>query len=340
MPDMNAVPTVQAPPRVPRSAGRSRLVVAAATVGVLILAFEAYAIGSWIGNGEATPTTKGPDEVPTSMVVSTRVAEIGAWIVAIWVLNRFLVQPWRREGHITSDGIFLAVCATLFWLDPLYQYSRSWSNYNAEFVNLGSWAQLPFAPNEHAHLFPEGLIFGSALYIAMVFGGMAVGNWFMHTLARHFPALRGWHLAGACLLFLFAIDIVLEGLIFVRLGLYVFPGAGGPMINDGHYYQFPLLYALCVTLTWWVWSCLRYFKDDRGNTIAERGIEHLNLSPRRERGVRFLAIAGVMHVLGLLVFVLPMNLISIHHDGEVPADFQNRSYLLGGLCYPAVECPR
>lgn len=333
---------VASPPSTSRTTGprgRPKLVLAAVALGVLILSFEAYAFLSWIGNGEATPTTKGPDEVPTSMVVGTRVAEIGAWAVGFWVLWQFMIKPWRREGHITSDGIFLCVCTTLFWLDPLYQYSRSWSNYNAEFVNLGSWTQLPFAPNDNAHLFPEALIFASALYVAMVFGGMAVGNWFMHKLAARFPAMRGWQLALACLAFLFVIDVVLEGLIFVRLGLYVFPSAGGPMINDGHYYQFPLLYAMCVTLTWWVWSCLRYFKDDRGNTIAERGIEQLNLSPRRERGVRFLAIAGVMHVLGLLVFVLPMNLISIHHDGEVPADFQNRSYLLGGLCYPNVECP-
>jgi hypothetical protein len=46
-----------------------------------------------------------------------------------------------------------------------------------------------------------------------------------------------------------------------------------------------------------------------------------------------------MHALGLLCFVLPMNLISLN-SGTVPADFQHRSYLLGGLCYPNVECPR
>jgi hypothetical protein len=334
---MNAVSTARAPAPSTGRGERPRIVIVAATLGALILAFEAYAFSSWIGDGQASRTGAGPDSIPTSMVVTARVAEIGAWALALWVLNRFLVQPWRREGHLTSDGIFLCVCATLFWLDPLYQYSRSWSNYNAAFVNLGSWAQLPGAPNEHAHQFPEALIFGSALYVAMVFGGMATGNWFMRTLGRRYPAMKGRHLAIACFVFLYAIDIVLEGFVFVRLGCYVFPAANGPMINEGHYYQFPLTYATCVVLTWWVWSCLRYFKDDKGNTLAERGVERLGLSGRPERGVRFLAIAGVMHALGLLCFVLPMNLISLH-EGKVPADFEHRSYLLGGLCYPNVEC--
>jgi hypothetical protein len=334
---VSAASSVQSPtPSVART-GRPLLLTAAVALGVLVLLVEAYALLSWVGTGDASHTGTGADKVPTSMVVSVRIAEIGAWVVAIWVLNRFLIRPWRREGHLTSDGIVLCVCTTLFWLDPLYQYSRSWSNYNAAFVNLGSWAQLPGAGNDHARLFPEGLIFGSALYVAMVFGGMATGNAFMHALGRRFPSMTGRQLAAACLAFLFAVDIVLEGFVFVRLGLYVFPGATGPMINKGHFYQYPLTYAACVTVTWWAWSCLRFFKDDKGNTIAERGVERLNLTPRRERGVRFLAIAGVMHVGGLLLFVLPMNLISLH-EGTVPADFQHRSYLLGGLCYPNVEC--
>jgi hypothetical protein len=302
-----------------------------AGIGAVILAVETFAIGRWIVSGEATRTPAGPDPVPGWMSVAAHTVEVVCWALSAWILWRFLIKPWRRDRRITFDGIVILVCATLFWLDPLYQYTRPWSNYNAVFFNLGSWAHLPGAPNDYAHLFPEPLIFASSLYIAMVFGGMAVAGAFMGALQRRHPQLPRWAVAGAALLFLFVVDVVLEGLVFVRLGLYVFPGAHGPMLFEGRYYQFPFDYSIGVTVTWWAWSCIRHFRDDQGRTFVERGT--------RRTGVRFLALAGVLHLSGLLLFVLPMNLRGLG-AAPWPDDFRHRSYLWAGLCSgPDVPCP-
>lgn len=310
-----------------------------AAVGVAVLAVETFAISRWIVSGEATRTPAGPDPIPEWMTIAAHTVEVVCWAVSAWILWRFLIRPWRQEGRITFDGIVILVCATLFWLDPLYQYTRPWSNYNAVFFNLGSWAKLPGAPNAYANLFPEPLIFASSLYIAMVFGGMAAAGAFMSGLRRRWPHLSRRTLAATCLLFLFVVDIVLEGLVFVRMGLYVFPGASGPMLFKGRYYQFPFDYSICVTVTWWAWSCIRYFRDDQGRTIVERGIDRLRVSERRRTTVRFLALAGVLHLSGLLLFVLPMNIRGLHAN-PWPDDFRNRSYLHAGLCSgPDVPCP-
>ena len=315
-----------------RRSGRVAPATVWAAIGAAILAVETFAIVRWIASGEATHTTSGPDPIPTATRVAAHSIEVICWTLSAWILWRFLIRPWRRDGRITFDGIVILVCATLFWLDPLYQYTRPWSNYNAVFLNLGSWAHLPGAPNHHASLFPEPLIFASSLYIAMVFGGMAAAGAFMSSVQRRRPGLPKWAVAGACLLFLFAVDVVLEGLVFVRLGLYVFPGAHGPMLFKGHYYQFPFDYSICVTVTWWAWSCLRYFRDDQGRTIAER-------RGSGRPGARFLALAGILQLSGLVLFVLPMNLRGLGAR-PWPADFRHKSYLWAGLCSgPAVPCP-
>jgi len=303
-----------------------------AGVGAVILAVEAFAIVRWIASGEAVRTPAGPDPVPRSMSVAAHSVEVICPVLSAWILWRFLIQPWRRDGRIGFDGVVILVCATLFWLDPLYQYTRPWSNYNAVFFNLGSWAKLPGAPNRSAHLFPEPLIFASSLYIAMVFGGMAAAGAVMRTVQRRRPRRSKAAVAGIGLLFLFAVDVVLEGLVFVRLGLYVFPGASGPMLFKGHYYQFPFDYSICVTVTWWAWSCIRYFRNDHGETIVERRARH-------RPGLRFLALAGALQLSGLLLFVLPMNLRGLG-AAPWPDDFRNRSYLWAGLCSgPGVPCP-
>ena len=322
-----------------RSGRRLPPVAVWAVIGTGFLTVETYAIWRWILSGEAERTLGGPDPIPGWMTITAHTTEILCWAVSAWILWRFLIRPWRREGRITFDGIVILVCATLFWLDPLYQYTRPWSNYNAVFFNLGSWARLPGAPNQSANLFPEPLIFASSLYIAMVFGGMAAAGAFMSALRRRWTHLSRAALAGACLLFLFAVDVVLEGLVFVRMGLYVFPGASGPMLFKGRYYQFPFDYSICVTVTWWAWSCIRYFRDDQGRTIVERGIERLRVTGARRTGLRFLALAGALQLSGLLLFVLPMNLRGLHAS-PWPDDFRKRSYLHAGLCSgPVVPCP-
>src|SRR2546425_314666 len=97
-----------------------RPVKAWAGVGVLWLAVTIYAWSSWIVSGHVTPAPKGPTEVPTWHVAAARFWEIGMVLAGLTVIYAFLIRPWRREGRLTFDGMFvIGWFATWFIQDPL-----------------------------------------------------------------------------------------------------------------------------------------------------------------------------------------------------------------------------
>lgn len=87
-------------------------------------------------------------------------------------------------------------------------------------------------------------------------------------------------------------------------------------------------------------GALRYFKDDRGLTVVERGVDTLPISQGRKTLLRFLAISGMLNVLVFCFFNLPNGLIGAHST-EWPRDVQDRSYLTDRLCGEGTDraCP-
>jgi Spirocyclase AveC-like len=110
-------------------------------------------------------------------------------------------------------------------------------------------------------------------------------------------------------------------------------------LGFGTIYQFPLYEAVffggVVGFTGVIW----YFKDDRGFTLAERGVEKLQLA--RSKGlktfVRFLALVGLLQCALFFFYSLPMQLFSVN-AAPFPDDVP--SYLRNGVCGPGTpyEC--
>src|SRR5258705_4272755 len=92
----------------------------------------------------------------------------------------------------------------------------------------------------------------------------------------------------ACVL----IDLVIEWSA-VLLGWYALPGGWRAVsIMAGTRWQLPLTEVLIGGVQTFVWASLRYFRDDRGHTLAEPGIDTLELSPRKKMSVRYLPLCG------------------------------------------------
>jgi len=87
-------------------------------------------------------------------------------------------------------------------------------------------------------------------------------------------------------------------------------------------------------------SSVRYFVDDHGNSLAERGIETVKASGLRRAGLRFLAIFGAFSVIVLAFYNIPTAIMAAHSTAW-PADTQKRSYLLDGICGQGTDraCP-
>ena len=87
-------------------------------------------------------------------------------------------------------------------------------------------------------------------------------------------------------------------------------------------------------------ASLRYFTNDRGEMIVERGIDKVKAGPRTKVLIRALAAVAAVHLALIVFYNIPNSWIGIHSD-EWPADLQKRSYLTNYVCGDGTDraCP-
>lgn len=326
----------------PDPAGRGRSfqpVKAWAVVGVLFLLIEGWALTRWFTSGDATPTPTGADTVPGYMKVAVHGAEVVsvvAFAVFVWLV---LIRPWYREGSVTLDGLFCLVFFTVFWQDAFSNFFQSWFAYNAEFTNLGSWnAQVPgwLSPNGNLVAAP---LFLHLAYVWGIFGAAMFGCVILRRVKTRWPQLGPAGLMGIALLWFVVVEGIAEPGMLLS-GLASYPGGISWLtLFHGHYYQFPLNQWLLFALVWAAWCCLRFFRDDRGHTVAERGLDELRVRGGARTGLRFLALTGACNAIFLVCYSLPNALFGLYAS-PWPEDVTSRSYF-AYLCGPqtAYSCP-
>src|SRR5688500_426709 len=74
--------------------------------GVLTTAVALIGWTRWIIDGP-TRAPIGPDEQPASGIFLIRSIEVASVVILAYVLWRFLIQPWRRDGAVGLDGMIL-----------------------------------------------------------------------------------------------------------------------------------------------------------------------------------------------------------------------------------------
>ena len=133
--------------------------------------------------------------------------------------------------------------------------------------------------------------------------------------------------------------MVAEGLLIMPAGVYTYAG-GHLAVFPEAYHKFPLTEPITVGAIMAGLAGMRYFKDDRGHTIVERGVDRLKVGQRRKDLLRFGAVFGICNVLVLLCYNVPNAIIGAHST-EWPADIQKRSYLTDYLCGQGTDraCP-
>ena len=135
-------------------------------------------------------------------------------------------------------------------------------------------------------------------------------------------------------------DIVFEGLIFLPFGAWEYPGGHIAALFPSTYHKFPLNQMLTVSALFTAVASLRYFTNDRGEMIVERGIDKVKAGPRTKVLIRALAAVAAVHLALIVFYNIPNSWIGIHSD-EWPADLQKRSYLTNYVCGDGTDraCP-
>ncbi|MGY4103726.1 spirocyclase AveC family protein [Nocardia sp. R16R-3T] len=306
-----------------------------AIAGALTLALIAYILLRWITGPYFKAVDPGPTQVTDWQHYSLLVIQIGGSVAAVWCLWHFLVKPWRRDGKPTSEGLLAAAYATLYIQDPVSLSGGYWFTYNATMFNRGSWAPyLPFfnAPSgEPGNMLAEPIIGMGPGYVYFWLIGVGVAFWVLKTTMKRFPrfGVVGGLLAAyvACVVF----DVVIEGFIWMKTGFYAYPGAPGPKLFKGSFTAYPFVEGILIGFLLTPYALLRYYKDDKGYTIVERGVDNLRVGKNVKVLLRFLALVAVAQA----IYFFCYNIYAYHvgvNQTEWPKAVQERSYFLNGVC--------
>lgn len=330
-----STPFVQSRTEADVDAKKIQPVVWWAGAGALILAGIAYIMIRWITGPYFKAVDPGPTQVTDWQHYALLVIQVGGTALAAWCLWHFLVRPWRRDGKPTSEGLLAVSYLTLYVQDPVSLSGGYWFTYNATMFNRGSWAPyLPFfdAPSgTPGNMLAEPIFGMGSGYVYFWIIGVAFALWALKTAKARFPRLGivGALIAAyvACVIF----DVVLEGFIWMKTGFYAYPGAPGPKLFEGSFTAYPFVEGILIGFLLTPYALLRYYKDDKGYTIVERGVENLRVGSRTKVLLRFLALTAVAH--GIYFFCY--NVYAYHvgvNQVEWPKAVQQRSYLLNGVC--------
>jgi hypothetical protein len=313
-----------------------------AAVGALVVAFMIFTLTRWVTGPLFETVPVGPTPVPTYMKVAIVFFQVSCIPAALACLYFLVVKPWRRDGKLSVDGALTIAFATLWFQDPLSAYSGHWFTYNSWAVNFGSWVNsIPYATGKAAPgaMVVEPILIIPGVYVWVFVLTMFLGSWVMRSARNRWPQLSSMKLALICIAVMWVFDVIFEGVIFMPLGVWEYPG-GHLNIFAGTYHQFPLTEVFTAGSLFAAVALLRYFKNDRGETLADRGVESLKVSDRRKSVLRALAMIGAVQTIMFVLYNVP-NTWTATRSGDWPADLQERSYLTNGICGEGTDqaCP-
>jgi hypothetical protein len=297
---------------------KAALVTLMAWTGVFFTAVTLWVWGRWILSAQFHPVNPGPDPIPTVNYIMIVVFQIAAVLLTLWMIWHYVVAPKIRSGKFSTDGIIVMVLPLMWFQDPFFNYTQDWFTYNAYLLNMGSWAGgiVPGWLGANGDKFPEPFVVGVG-YITWIFGCMIVGTWCLNQIKKIWPSISLANLLLIGTFCCFFIDLAIE-YPAVHIGWYAMPGAWRAFsIDPGTRYQVSLVEIAVGGFQTIFWVSLRYFKDDKGYTWAERGIDSLNLSPVKKFWVRYMALTGALSVIGL-IYTLPIQWQGQHTDAWPP----------------------
>lgn len=313
-----------------------------AAVGVAWLAVMVYQWTMWLVEGHAKPTPTGADDVPTWLKVLCNTWQIGISISSLFLIYWYVVRPWRRERQLTFDGMLLIAWVTSWAIQDCWvNYTGQIFTYNSYLINFGCpQCHAPGWANEGGKNLAEPIIAITGIYVTFLFTGVILCNYIMRKSKQRWPQLGTLGLIGVALGFMWIADLILEP-IWMMLGLDTWAGGidSVSMFNE-HYFKYPVYEGVCWGTLWAAVSCVRYFKNDKGETLAERGSSTLKTSTKNLNLLKLLAVIGILNTLYFGIYNLPFQWFATH--ASTPnQDLLSRSYLLSGTCGPGTTyaCP-
>ena len=307
--------------------------------GIFWFVFAAYVWGSWILGPDFKENAIGRELASPAYVLWIRSVEVASSILFVFQVWFFILRPKLQTGRISIDGLFFIACGMLYLQEPWLNYNNHQFFYTTVSYNRGSWCgYVPGWNSPHPELIPVGSIIWATAYFTLVGLWVFAGSRFMAWWKSKRPNITPLELILTTFVVFIPFDFVLEyGILTTELFNY---SSTVPELTlwAGQKNQMPLyeIVSWCACLT--AWSSLRYFQNDRGETLTERGLSNIKFpNEGLKTFTRLLTIVGFTQVLFLLLYNLPYFVWST--KGAAYPDYA--PYRIAGVCGPTTnfDCP-
>jgi hypothetical protein len=299
-----------------------------AGLGAAVILAQAAILIAWVSSKWFHHVSSGPTSVPEYMKIGMIAWQVILPVSGLTLLYLFVIRPWRRERRLTTYGLLVVAFSTLWFQDPLSAYGGEWFTYNAWQVNMGSWVHvIPgwLSPGTPSHQIAYPLLVVPGAYIAIFLLVSFLGSRLMARVKSWRPGTGRLALVAICFVAMALFDVVFEGLVFMPLGAWEYPG-GHWALFPTTFHKYPLNEALTTGMLFTSFASVKYFVDDRGLSLAERGADRLRTTPGRAWATRALAMTGLVSLLMLLTYNVPNFVVGLHSTNW-PKSIQQRSYL-------------
>lgn len=311
------------------------------TVGGLWLALAIWAWGAWIISGDFKANTFGRAAAPHWYKLLVHGVEVFAVVVTLYILWRFVFRAKLRTGSLSFDGLFFLSCWMLLLQEPWINWTSYQFMYSTAAINMGSWtANLPLWSSPNSQLVPLPIVWVGTSYLWLVAIPAWAGSRFMTRLRARTPEIGFFRLLGTTFLAFVVFDLVLETVI-LRTQLFSYASTVPSLtLFAGQKYQFPLYETVSWSSTYLGLACIHHFRDDKGRTLVERGIDKLRVTGRARTFARFLAIMGACQLVMLVTYNIPYVYWGMH-AGPMPKSLADAPWRNGGVCgsQTAYDCP-
>lgn len=313
-----------------------------AAAGIAVLAFQVFVLARWVFGPHFVPTDPGPDKLPQWQTAIFTVLQVGVPIAAVVLLYAWIIRPWRRHGRLNTDAMIALSASTVFFWDMSMSYTSVSLFYNSHLLNRGAWANgsWPTWTSPNANKLPEPILIVPPAYTALVFSQVIVILWLLRKVKARWPRLGIAGTIATIIVGLTITDTIVEGLV-LRTGAYAYPGGIRAIsLFAGETYQIPLSETVLFGgFGLGAIACLSYFRNDKGQTVVERGIDQLKFGVKGKQTVKFFAIYGAIHVAFLVLYMVPQQWFATHSD-PFPTGYP--SYMVNDMCAAGLDghtCP-
>lgn len=267
-----------------------------AAFGGLMLLLQAWTYAGWLAAGPYSVTEY---KTPGSLNWwAARCYEVAFGILFLglagWVVRRCV-----RERRFTFDAKLMLAGWSVIWLDawtnilaPIWMYSSNWTNLN----NPLSGFPLPVNPDIGRLPFP--LFFHMFCYPLTNLGAGLLVCGIMGTLRSRWPSISIARMLLVAVLIGIAFDLAFEIPMF-KLRLWAFPGTPDQLaLFSGDSTKFPIWEMIPAGIGFASFGALRFFKDDKGREITERGLEAH--APWKRTLISTVAVMGAVNIVWLV----------------------------------------